>query len=349
MEHSSKGWFKRTLSKSWKEYQCPYTTGQPTNQVLTKKGISLTEIDWLFLHSSTPCMACTIEQLPGLNTHNVQQYTLAIDCEQMKPTYPSNRRYDFRHLNQEDFQEVANACPILFTWANISKWHPTAVMHLYFAAMGNIIPCRRSKMSLSSADAKALAATLRSQSGGRSAELARWWENKNNKAMAAKLHFPLENLKGVSITSATTHAIKIKNNKFKVVDEINADGKHFPKEKTEFQEEMLKQAQELYSGRPHIALDHEHIKRGMEMSPDPPEEKPDFLTHMLRLQRECKNLPLEDPAGKTPDFHELADLVGRSSSEATSLEQLPHALVSRLNGFSLHLFTSLLQAFAPCP
>ena len=109
---------------------------------------------------------------------------------------------------------------------------------------------------------------------------------------------------------------------------------------------MLKQAQELYSGRPDIALDHEHIKKSMELSPDAPEDKPDFLTHMLRLQRERKNLPLEDPAGKTPNFHELTDLVQRSSSEATSLEQLPHALVSRLDKFNLYLFTSLLQAFA---
>ena len=58
---------------------------------------------------------------------------------------------------------------------------------------------------------------------------------------------------------------------------------------------MLKPAQELYSGRPDIALDHEHIKRGMEMSPDPPEDKPDFLTHMLRLQREHKNLSPRGP------------------------------------------------------
>ena len=79
----------------------------------------MTEIDWLFTHNSTPCVACTREQLPRLSTHNAQQYTLAIDCDQMKPTDPSNRMYDFRHLNQEDGQEVANACFILFAWANI--------------------------------------------------------------------------------------------------------------------------------------------------------------------------------------------------------------------------------------
>ena len=67
---------------------------------------------------------------------------------------------------------------------------------------------------------------------------------------------------------------------------------------------------------------------------------------MLKLQREHKGLPLEDPAGKPPDFHEFTDLVRRPSCEATSLEQLPHALVSRLDRFSLYLFTSLLQAFA---
>ena len=263
----------------------------------------------------------------------------------MKPTDPSNRRYDFRHLNQEDFQEVANACSILFAWANISEWHPTAVMHMYFTAMDDIIPRRRSKMSLTSTDARVLATARQSHSGRRSAETAQWWENRNNKAMAAKLHFPLEKLKGVSITSATTHAIKPKKNKFQVVDEIGANGKYFPTEKAEFLEEMLKQAQELYSRRPDIALDIEHMQKGMELSPDAPEDKLDFLTHMLKLQREGKGLPLEDPAGKAPDFHEFTDLVPRPSSEATPLEQLPHALVSRLDGFSLYLFTSLLQAF----
>ena len=108
---------------------------------------------------------------------------------------------------------------------------------------------------------------------------------------------------------------------------------------------MLKQAQELYSGRPDIALDIEHMPKGMELSPDAPEDKPDFLTHMLKLQRERKGLPLEDPAGKAPDFQEFTDLVRRPSSEGTSLDQLPHALVSRLDRFRLYLFTSLLQAF----
>ena len=161
--------------------------------------------------------------------------------------------------------------------------------------------------------------------------------------MAAKLHFPLEKIKSVSITSATTHAIKLK---FQVVDEISAHGKHFPKEKAEFHEEMSKQAQELHSGRSYMALDHEHIKKHMKLSPEVQEDKPDFLKHMLRLQRERKSLPLEAPPGKTPDFHELTDLIRRSSCEATSVEQLPHALVNRLDGFSLHLFTSLVQAFA---
>ena len=109
---------------------------------------------------------------------------------------------------------------------------------------------------------------------------------------------------------------------------------------------ILKHSQALYSGRPDVALDHEHINRGMEISLYPREDKPQFLTHMLRLQREHKNFPLEDPAGKSSAFHELADLVRRSSSEATSPEQLPHAFASRLDGFSIYLFTSLLQAFA---
>ena len=191
----------------------------------------MTDKDCLFLQSSILCVACTREGLPSLNSHNVQQYTLAIQCDQMKPTDPSNRRYDLRQLDQNDFQEVANACSVLFSWANISKWHPTAVMHLYFTATDNIIPRRRSKMSLSSTHTKILAAARHSHSGRRLAEIARWWENRNNKAMAAKLHFPLEKVKSVSITSSTTHTIKLKKNKLQVVDEISADGKDFPKEK----------------------------------------------------------------------------------------------------------------------
>ena len=216
-------------------------------------------------------------------------------------------------------------------------------MHMYFTAMDDIIPRRRSKMSLTSTDAQVLATALQSHNGTRSAEIAQWWENRNNEAMAAKLDFPLEKLKGVSITSATTHAIKLKKNKFQVVDEIKADGKYFPTEKAECHEELLKQAQEPYCGRPDIALDIEHMRKGMELSPDAPEDKPDFPTHMLKLQRERKGLPLEDPASKAQEFHEFTDLVRRPSSEAGSLVQLPHALVSRLDGFSLYLFTSLLQ------
>ena len=109
--------------------------------------------------------------------------------------------------------------------------------------------------------------------------VTQWWENRNNKAIASKLHIPLEKLQGVSITSATTHAIKLKKNKFQVVDQISADGKYFPQEKEEFQEEMLRQAKELYSGRPGIQLDYEQLKKGMELETDQPEDTIHFIPH----------------------------------------------------------------------
>ena len=95
IEHSYKGWLKRTLSKTWKEYHCPHTTGRPRNQVLTKKRISMTKMDWLFLHNNTPFVACTRDQLPGVITHKVEQYTLTIDCDHMKPTTPPTRDTTF--------------------------------------------------------------------------------------------------------------------------------------------------------------------------------------------------------------------------------------------------------------
>ena len=117
----------------------------------------------------------------------------------MRPTNLCNQRYHFCQQDQEELQEVTKACSILLAWANITEWNPAAGMHPYFTAMDDIIPRRLSKMSLSLADAKALPAVLRSQSGRRSADLARWWENRNNKAMAAKFHFPLEKFIGVSV------------------------------------------------------------------------------------------------------------------------------------------------------
>ena len=125
---------------------------------------------------------------------------------------------------------MAKACSIFFSRGNISEEHPTASMQLYLAAMDDIIPRRRSKVSLSSTNAITLAAALQSHYGRHSTQIARWWENTNNEAMAAKLHFPVEKLKDVSITSTTNDTIKLKKNKFKVVDKISADRKHFPKE-----------------------------------------------------------------------------------------------------------------------
>ena len=105
-----------------------------------------------------PCIAYTREQLPVLLTDHVQQYALATECDQMKPTDPSNRRYHFRHLDQDDFQKVAKACCL--SHGQTSPSGPTIVMHLYFIAMDDIIPRCRLKMSLSAADAKALAAAI---------------------------------------------------------------------------------------------------------------------------------------------------------------------------------------------
>ena len=132
---SKRGSLKRTLSKQWKESSCSYATGHPTNQVLTKRGLPEKEIDWMFIHNSTPCVACTREQLPSLSSHRVQQYFLVVDSEQLKPSDPSRRRYDFRHLNPQEFQEIANICSLLFAWANITEWSPTTVMHTYLLVM----------------------------------------------------------------------------------------------------------------------------------------------------------------------------------------------------------------------
>ena len=178
---SKRGWLKKTLSKEWKEFNCPYATGHPTNQVLTKRGLSEKEIDWMFTHNSTPCVACTRDQLPGLNSHRVQQYFLVVDSDQMKPADPSQRRYDFRHLNHKEFQEIANICSLLFAWANITEWYPTAVMHMYFLVMDGIIPRRNSYLSLTVADAKAMAAAPQAHDGRSSVAVTQWWETETTR------------------------------------------------------------------------------------------------------------------------------------------------------------------------
>ena len=105
----------------------------------------------------------------------------------------------------------------------------------------------------------------------------------------------------------------------------------FPDTPEAFQEELLRQAQELHCGHAGLPLDlsrlHATVRTG------DPADDPDFIWHM----RAAPPRPPEQPvAGAPPTYHSMEQAV-KKGSPATSLDELPRPLVSALPGFGLRV------------
>ena len=62
-------------------------------------------------------------------------------------------------------------------------------------------------------------------------------------------------LAGVALTSQTGRALRLEPPKFRLLTEVSPDGVRFPGTPEAFQEELLRQAQELHYGHAGLPLD----------------------------------------------------------------------------------------------
>ena len=119
----------------------------------------------------------------------------------------------------------------------------------YWEACAYVLPSARQAFGLSGASADKLVASRSSDPQEGDADLQRWWRSKQDAACEKALSIASGKLDGVSITSTTRKQLRLAGPKFQQVQEVSADGLHFPTEPVEFKAEALRQAQELHCSR----------------------------------------------------------------------------------------------------
>ena len=110
----------------------------------------------------------------------------------------------------------------------------------------SVLPSAYQVFSLSGASADNLLRSGSTKPEEGDANLQRWWKRKQDAACERALEMASGWLDGVSITSTTRKQLRLSGPKFQQVQEVSADGRHFPTEPLEFKAEALKQAQELH-------------------------------------------------------------------------------------------------------
>lgn len=182
--------------------------------------------------------------------------------------------------------------------------------------------------------------------GIKDTEGAAWSETSEAAERQAKLdsvaaHYlrvDLRRLRGTNIAAQTGRALQLTTAKVQSITEVSADGIYFPKEPTEFKEEVRRQAKELYGSREGINMQSEKMLQGGYRGRSPSKDVPDFQTQMdLYLQPDC----MCQDVGGSPSIEELSKLIKRGST-ATSMDELPRGVIQHLPGHGLHALRQVL-------
>ena len=147
-------------------------------------------------------------------------------------------------------------------------------------------------------------------------------------------------LAGVALTSQTGRTLSLRSPKFRLLTEVSPDGVRFPDTLEAFQDELLRQAQELHCGHAGLLLDLSRLQAPVR--PGDPADDPAFISCM----RAALPRPREPPVARAPlTYHDMEQAV-KKGFPATSLDELPQPLVSALPGFGLRVLVGVLEALA---
>ena len=81
------------------------------------------------------------------------------------------------------------------------------------------------------------------------------WSSRADEAAAALLRLDTFQLHGVEITAQTARSLRLRPPRFQRLATMSADGHSFPADPAGFWDEVLRQARELYGGRPGVRMD----------------------------------------------------------------------------------------------
>lgn len=173
--------------------------------------------------------------------------------------------------------------------------------------------------------------------------LRSWWATRADEATATLLRLESASLLGVNITSQTSHALRLRPQRFSRMASISADGISFPSDPADFRAAVLEQARDLYGSRPGLRMDLARLRPGIAAARlQPHRDSPPYSTLMLlHLRPEALHLPLDQPITS----QELRSLLHKGSS-ATALDELPRPLLRHIPAHGAAVLIHLLDQ---CP
>ena len=341
----SNTWLGRALRDptQWGAFRCPYQPGVPTNYVPNKSGgCSARELDWVFVGATTPTTGAARCTLPGLSTHRSLVCVLDLAPGYMVPADPKGSKLRFANINDADLDDAASVSALAFWWGERQALSVDHSFQLYWEMCASVLPSARQAFGLSDASADKLLASRSAEPQEGDADLQRWWRRKQDAACERALEIASGQLDGVSITSTTRKQLRLSGPKFQQVQEVSADGQHFPTEPVEFKEEALRQAQELHCSRS-MPTDTAFLSSLSQACPEEPADDPDLRTAIASLQTQAAGAsgaarPLDTAA--TP--RDLESQLSAGGSKVVALDELPQQLLKAFPGFGLATLCRLL-------
>ena len=195
--------------------------------------------------------------------------------------------------------------------------------------MEGILPSARPSYHLNPVVADKLMGSVEREGGVCSDTLASWWRARKDAAMAKATDLSGAELARVSITSSTRRTLRLSKARFQQVSEVSKDGIDFPTEPEEFKAEVLSEARELHCARP-MEADVDFLHRLESSYPPSALDDPDicaFVEEAQRQERGGAHLEGEHGIDGSPSFDEFVEHADKSTSDATSLDELPAAVL----------------------
>ncbi len=132
--------------------------------------------------------------------------------------------------------------------------------------MRGTIPTRPRRSATTVEASVAAAADLEAHAGIEGQAIADWWRQRADDAIIALLRLDRRRLLGTAITAQTGTSLRLTAKRLHTVDHVSPDGLHFPIEPSEFKDEVLRQAREMYSGRSGLRMDLPRLHGGITAS-----------------------------------------------------------------------------------
>jgi hypothetical protein len=200
----------------------------PTNVVTTTRGVSRRELDWVLVGPQTPCTDCEKTLLPGMSTHAVLQCDLNLPLCLLTPLDPSGRQFRFSQATPPQLASGGTVVSLYLWWAVAFALPPDAAVHLCWEGLRACVPVASRRRQFHPQHAMDARAQLEANQGLPPDQLSAWWQLRLEASFVTRLGLEQRRLKGVCITAATGHALRLRSRKTQSLSTVSADGLHFP-------------------------------------------------------------------------------------------------------------------------